>query len=137
MTRILIAFRLLLAIALAGFAHGALAQLSIEITGAGASRWQAASASAATAAHRGRMRGMRGSCCGEPRSLRRRGAPSLARSAGEGWGGGPLLLLLLLLLLLTFRVPFRSDGADGKNPNPGDGVDPTRVARWARRQGRA
>ena len=28
----------------------------------------------------------------------------------------PLLLLLLLLLLLTFRVPFRSDGADGKNP---------------------
>lgn len=39
MTRILIAFRLLLAIALAGVAHGALAQLSIEITGAGASRF--------------------------------------------------------------------------------------------------
>ncbi len=39
MTRILTAFRLLLAIALAGFAYGAHAQLSIEITGAGASRF--------------------------------------------------------------------------------------------------
>ncbi|MFT3760779.1 Tol-Pal system beta propeller repeat protein TolB [Thauera sp.] len=39
MTRILTAFRLLLVIALAGLALGARAQLSIEITGAGASRF--------------------------------------------------------------------------------------------------
>ena len=31
-----------------------------------------------------------------------------------------LLLLLLLLVILLYRVPFRSDGADGQDPERGD-----------------
>jgi len=31
-----------------------------------------------------------------------------------------LLLLLLLLVILLYRVPFRSDGADGQDPVRGD-----------------
>ncbi|MNV87885.1 hypothetical protein D3C71_1820420 [compost metagenome] len=62
-------------------------------------------------------------------------APSLAHSAGEGWGGGAFAcasLLLLLFRILIFRFPSVATELADKTPNGATHKD---VRRFSTRQG--